>query len=281
MTKTLEKYSIDLKTCGDQDPFWRSPAKGALMHGVLMSSACSDSLHSGTSSLRPYTQHLETLGYGEYKWCITILDTTAARPLKEWLFDLPSEFYVEHEQMKLKVGSFARENAITYSELLLKAMEEPLPKFATLEFITPLIFKRAGLKHPQAWPDSRLIVQSVLAKWNEFSDTSKILDTELLDRIADSVIPKFFEIHSQHVAMDGINMSGSVGRVSYQLPKQSDIRQIFNLIGLFSEYSGIGAKTSLGLGAVKYAANEMRHSSDPNKNQKKRDFVQQSKRQLQ
>lgn len=78
------------------------------MHGVLMSNVRADSLHSGVSSLRPYTQHLSGLEYGRYLWTVNVLCRDSAAPLVNWLEEMPDELFMRHYDLPLGVAGIPR-----------------------------------------------------------------------------------------------------------------------------------------------------------------------------
>src|SRR5438105_204493 len=100
----IERYEIKLEVQAEQDPLWKSPARGALMHGLLLRNVGSDALHGGTSTLRPYSQYLKALDYRQYLWVINTLDRSAAAPILKWLEALPGELYLEHYDTMLQVA---------------------------------------------------------------------------------------------------------------------------------------------------------------------------------
>lgn len=252
----IERYEILLEVQSEQDPLWRSPARGTLMHGLIMREVCADSLHAGASSVRPYTQHLQALSPGRYVWTINTLGDAAA-PLAEWITSGPEKLFLEHYDLELHVGEIKKVFSNSYSEFMDIAFEQMPPKYVTFEIITPMVFKKSGQSNVWQWPEARLMVQSALTRWNSFAQTEKLDDPQILEDIASKVQPSSFQVKSQHVSMDGVNFAGTVGKISFVVQNRTEVRQVLNLAGKYSEFCGLGAKTAMGLGAVRFLASEV------------------------
>ena len=254
----IERYEVTLEVHSEQDPLWKSPARGSLMHGLLMRNVRADSLHDGASNLRPYTQYLSAISYRQYLWTINTLHRERAASLIDWLDNIPQNLYLEHYDLSLKVTGFRQAASISYSDFIEKALGDVPPKFAEFELNTPLAFKKAGQQSYWLWPEARLIAQSALNRWNTFATASRFDDVEILEDISTNVLPLSFNLRTQKVAMDGIVFAGVVGNIGFRVQKNTAVRQVFHLCGLYSEFSGLGVKTAMGLGSVVYDKSRQR-----------------------
>lgn len=250
----IEKYELVIlsEDENEQDQMRKSPARGALMHGVLMQALSEEQheLHHG-SGLRPYSQNIIWQAPGQYLWTINLLEENKTEPIRKFLESAPGVLYVKHYEMELKVESVQLISSTSYESLFSKVIGELPPKYASFDFLTPLIFKKASSKSPWPYPEAGTILQSILQKWNQFSDSAIFDDPEILEDAARHISPHSFRIHSQRVDMDGIRFVGSIGSASFHVEKD-ELRQLMNLAGRFSEFSGVGAKTAMGLGATRY-----------------------------
>lgn len=225
------------------------------MHGVLMSAVRDSSLHEQSGS-KPFTQHLLRVGEGRYVWTINMLEPNACQPIKNWLHDCPESFYVGHYNVSLGVSAVARTSVISYADLLDQCLVEHLPSRLRVEFVTPVCFKRAGTINPL--PSPRLLVQSALRKWNEFSDGPVFHEAEVLDEIERQVTIREFELRNQHIAVDKANLTGALGFMTLQSARDPDVVRILNLALRYGEYASFGAKTAMGLGAASVRSVESR-----------------------
>ena len=267
----IERYEILLEVQSEQDPLWRSPARGTLMHGLLLNEVKSDSLHTGGSAVRPYTQHLQALSTGRYVWTINTLSEAAA-PLANWLESAPTDLYLEHYDLHLSIAEIKKVASFQYGDFMEAAFEDLPAKYMTFEILTPMVFKKAGQANVWQWPEARLMVQSALTRWNAFAETEKLDDPQILEDIATAVQPFSFKVQSQHVSMDGINFAGTVGKISFVVQNRTEVRQLLNLAGKYSEFCGLGAKTAMGLGAVRFLPSEI---SRPSRQRRWRDHTEQ------
>ncbi|MBX9690322.1 MAG: CRISPR system precrRNA processing endoribonuclease RAMP protein Cas6 [Candidatus Obscuribacterales bacterium] len=252
----IEKYEMKILLDSENDPLKRSPARGALMHGVLMQALQDSSLHQD-SRLRPYSQNLVYQSPGEYKWTINVLNDAAAASVSSWLLSNPSSICIEHYELELQISKIEKCASLTYVEFLEQALSALPPKYASFEFLSPFFFKKARSKMPHPYPEARLILQNALAKWNEFSDAGRFAEPEILEEASQHISLQFFRLHSKRIDMDGIKFSAAEGSVSFKIQK-TELRQLMHLAGKYAEFAGLGAKTALGLGAVRYTASLLR-----------------------
>lgn len=264
MMSILEKFELKLELDQKDDVLLRSPARGALMHGLLMGELDgADLLHAG-SAFRPFSQSLRFDSPGTYIWTINLLHSDA-QPIARWLENAAAqvsefasmELHIKHYDARLRVQQIEKVETITYSDLLEESLKTLPPKFVTFEFLTPLIFKKAGQTTPTPFPEPRLIVNSALSRWNHFSDCANFELDEILDEISKYVSIFSFRMSSQHVAMDRLDFAGGLGQISYVI-NRPELRQIIYICGRFAEFAGLGAKTALGLGAVAFHPQDIR-----------------------
>jgi len=248
----IEKYELKILVDQERDPMRKSPARGALMHGVLMQALAAQEheLHKG-SMLRPYSQNIIWQEPGSYVWTINLLEEDRTQAIRKFLDSRPGNLHVEHYELDLEIKSIELKTCSSYSALFAEALEDLPPKYANFEFLTPLVFKKAGSKSPWPYPEARSIISSVLQKWNQFSDSARFDDPQILENAAMHISAHSFRIQSQRVEMDGGRFAGTIGSASFHIEKD-ELRQLMNLAGRFAEFSGIGAKTAMGLGAVRY-----------------------------
>ncbi len=264
----LERYQVTLDINQEDKRLFHSPARGALLHGLLMRESGGTKLHGQTNAPRPFSQYLGSGNESTRIWTINLLHDKA-QALKEWILKLkeqsetaesPTQLYIEHYDCSVKVSKVELTASLSYEKLFDESISNLAPKFSTFDILTPVIFKKAGQEVPHPFPEARLIVQSALSRWNAFSDCAKFEEPEILEEISKHVSIFSFRLKSQHVAMDKIDFAGSVGALSFVVHR-SELRQIFDLCGRYVEFCGLGAKTAMGLGASKYTAQELKKES--------------------
>lgn len=249
----IERYEVELAVDAKFDPLKRSPAKGCLMHGVMMESIANEQLHVHGAQ-RPFTQYLMQTDEFRYSWVINLLCPLAAAPVKNWITNLPDRLFLRHHQIQLDVRQVSRTVCLSYAQMTSDMLEDDLPDTLRLDFITPILFKRSGSDNVNPLPTPRLLTQSAIRKWNEFSPGPHFEESEVLEQLDRNIGIRDFALKYQHVALDRSNLCGSVGHMVLKCSKDQDVQRLFNLLFKFGEFAGFGAKTAMGLGAVEVSS---------------------------
>jgi len=121
----------------------------------------------------------------------------------------------------------------------------PAPDRISLEFLSPTTFRSLKIQRPL--PEPELVFGSLLERWNEFSPLA--LPDELKAYAAGCVSLSRFDLHSRAAAIAGGVFIGFVGTVTFT-GVEYDPRWMsaLALLADFACYSGVGAKTAMGLG---------------------------------
>lgn len=117
------------------------------------------------------------------------------------------------------------------------------------QFKSPTTFKKGSFDYPL--PSPELIFKSLLNKWNTFSPVKLSLNpAKLKYQIA---------LHGAWIRTEKIKLSkdkkilGFRGRVVLYTSTKGDELKILNALYKFAPFSGVGRKTTMGLGQVKLA----------------------------
>ena len=119
-----------------------------------------------------------------------------------------------------------------------------------LRFITPTSFRLAGsrLNMPLPWP--KLVFQSLVNKWNRFSPITIEVNWEDLDR---HVSIARHRLKTRMIDFGCYKQVGFMGECYYIIARQAGghLLQTLHTLGEFAVYSGVGAKTTMGMGQVR------------------------------
>lgn len=148
---------------------------------------------------------------------------------------------VSISQVNLQRGKMV--SFTSFDKILAEAKAEPI---VTLEFFSPTCFK-AG-KTQMLFPEPRLVFSSLLKKWNAFS-TSKI-PPESIPELA-SIKVASYDLHTSLVRFSNYKIIGSMGRITYELPRGTPQVKALNALADFAFYAGTGAKTTMGMGQTR------------------------------
>ncbi|MFB8797132.1 MAG: CRISPR system precrRNA processing endoribonuclease RAMP protein Cas6 [Microcoleus sp.] len=154
------------------------------------------------------------------------------------------------EFLGAKFDIINREDEITsyeqlYTELVANE-PEPVRRF-DLKFTTPTAFAQ-GSTH-LALPVVNLMFRSWLERWNHFAPVYLGSD-ELIAYLNQSVLLKYHKIQTRSHQLPKGYVNGFVGQVTLQIPYRTDslLANVANLLIQYSQYSGTGIKTRLGMG---------------------------------
>jgi CRISPR-associated endoribonuclease Cas6 len=126
---------------------------------------------------------------------------------------------------------------------------------ADLWFQSPTYFSRNGRFYPL--PDPVLLFRGLAAKWNaRQADASMSLPDDLLSQLTSAVAISACELATTRIAV-GVGEPAAerpafTGWARFAVPRRADeaVRRAFAALVRFAEFSGIGAMTTHGLGAV-------------------------------
>ena len=131
-------------------------------------------------------------------------------------------------------------NACTYTQLYQQASDSE--RIISINFATPTAWRQG--KYDTTLPTRESVFKSLLSRWNKYS---KIEFTEMN---FDSIFPSFINIHTEIIPDSRSKFIGVVGEVSYRIMGDVEAIQIkqINALADFALYSGIGRKTTMGMG---------------------------------
>jgi CRISPR-associated endoribonuclease Cas6 len=154
------------------------------------------------------------------------------------------------EFLGAKFDIISREDEITsyeqlYTELVANE-PEPIRRF-NLKFITPTAFAQ-GHTH-LALPVPNQMFRNWLERWNHFAPVYLGSD-ELIAYLSQAVLLKHHKIQTRSYQLPKGYVSGFVGNVTLQISYRTDslLANVANLLVQYSQYSGTGIKTRLGMG---------------------------------
>ena len=129
-------------------------------------------------------------------------------------------------------------------------LERPVWDRGSLSFRTPTAFKSAGVY--QLLPTQRLVLQSLILKWNGcFGDVCPIEDDGGgLEALAEGLCYRSLRLDSTEFAMKHTRIPGVLGQIAFENRLSGFHKQLANALLAFGTYSGVGIKTTLGMGGL-------------------------------
>lgn len=243
----LTQYRLSLHPDSECHP---RPEWGYRLYAALLEKAPADFgavAHRG--SVTPVSQHLSTKPDGDLLWTVNLLGETAENALSEVL-EKTRRYSLKKAKVSLEVTQLDSKTVADADELFSLAAEHGSGH--QLHFRTATAFKSQG--NYLNLPTPRLIVQSLIKKWNGCIIDCPIEDEddEGLDAVADGLRIKSFALNGRLFYLKGNSIPGFVGELAVENRLNGFHRRLLDAMLLFSDYSGVGIKTTLGMGGVEH-----------------------------
>lgn len=222
----------------------------SLFHGALMEllpKEYGEKLH--LSRLHPYTQHLE-IRDGEWYWIVTALNDEAAEKIIENALMSLKEITIKRHQLHLKILDKVYQE-LSDRELAFSFYQQQASSFISIHFITPTAFKQNG-KYLN-YPEIRCIYANLMNKYDASNTQESMKDEETLEQLVESTSIYKYDLKSVWFSLESVKIPAFIGKVTFRIRGSQTMVNFANLLFRFSTYSGIGVKSSLGMGAVKFA----------------------------
>lgn len=218
------------------------------LQGILMENIPSEyasKLHG--NQLNPYSQcilkeeeksvwYIKTLNTEAYEMLllpITKLDTVTLRKKNKVINLL-------NKTVKIKENT----------ELISDFYENKCTKYLELSFKTPTSFKRDG-KYV-IYPDLSLIYGSLMRKFSAASEAFNMYDEDTLDELVTQSEIVRYRLQTIPFPLEKTNIMGFVGNICIHIKGSETMARYVRMLAKFGEFSGVGIKTGMGMGAMKY-----------------------------
>lgn len=219
------------------------------LQGVLMEKI--DTEYAGVlheQRLNPYSQYL-IKDNNQYVWCINTLNKEAYEQIIQKLtVQNFSEFHIKNRKDGIKIIE-KKLYIQNKSNLMEQFYEEPGKKYYNIEFMTPTSFKRNG--QYQIFPDLSLIYRSLMKKYSASTEELDMYDEDTLEQLVENSEITRYKLQSIGFPMEGITIPAYKGNITVKMKGNDTISRYARLLFSFGEYSGVGIKSAIGMGAMK------------------------------
>lgn len=237
---------LDMTICADKDLSYQMASS---FHGALMEqieSEYASELHS--SQLHPYTQHLEKRE-DEWHWVVTTLNEKAYQEIIEKKLLKLQEFKLDKHQIDLKIID-RKYTELSNRELAFNFYQNSQSPYISLRFLTPTAFKYQG--RYINYPELSYLYGNLMNKYDVADEEEPMQDEDTLEQLIQNTSISQYDLHSIAFSMEGIRIPAFMGTMTLRIHGTQTMCNFANMLFQFSEYSGIGIKTALGMGAVRY-----------------------------
>lgn len=248
--EVLRAYSCNLHTDGADIRSLGLDALSAGLHGAMMQSIDSRYvayLHS--QSFNPCSQAiLLDRRKPQLVWRISTLTNVAYEEMLKPLLDLDS-IYVRNAATNFALKDPQVETLDL--AMLSSLIYDSHPQKIKLDFLTPTSF-RSGGNYVFA-PTVRLIFQNLLMRYGYIYEGDKEPDTDTINFIEAQTRISSYKLRSVYVSPSGkgAKIPAFMGSITVDTRGPQLLRGMIHMLLSFGEYSGIGIKTSMGMGAVR------------------------------
>lgn len=221
---------------------------GSLLQGVIMEKLETEyieKLHS--SELNPYSQNV--IFYEAYiQWTICTMTKEAREKIAiRLLSDSEQTITLDYKKISLKILSKELQE-ISYEELMNQTYFGKCSPYLNLSFESPNAFKVMG--RYQNYPTLIHVFQSLIRKYDAVSGETKIFSEELMGEIEAHAYIKHYNLHSTFFHLEGTKIPAFRGTITVKLNGPQMFINLMHLLAMFGEYSGVGIKSSIGMGRL-------------------------------
>lgn len=246
----ITRLELLLKTDGEKK---LRHSDGTFFQGYLMSLLNSDYvewLHN--NSLNPFSQYVF---YDKEKdccvWRIATLNEEAKKYIITPLLNLDlKEFHIDGSDTDYKVLSKGITMETDYQAISDKYfLSDRNLRYINISVLSPVTFK--SNERYQNFPDVRSLYVSLYNKWNSFNTGVSLEDSEVLETLTENTILDRYELRGVNFNTDGAKIKGFLGELTLYIKGPAPLVNIANMLYDFGQYSGLGAKTGMGMGGIK------------------------------
>lgn len=220
----------------------------SLLQGVLMQqidAGYAEKMHQ--TGLHPYSQFALRIKDG-LEWHIHTLNEEAGQQIIDRiLLWNPNTVHLDHKDADLHVVSMEA-SVDSYDDLMNRYFFENQDRFIKMRFLTPTSFKQNG--QYCLFPDVRLIMQSLMNRYDACSPDSRIVSDELLRDMETYCHITGYRLRSVGFAMESIRIPSFLGEIRIRCDGPQQMINLVRMLVEFGTYSGVGIKTGMGMGAL-------------------------------
>lgn len=131
------------------------------------------------------------------------------------------------------------------------AKEHIVERVAQVSLLSPLAFRRRG--QYVIFPEAPLLIQSLVNRWDAVFPEYSMNDEDAMRALETGVMIRDFQLRTVRFALKGNKIPGCLGKLYLQSRLPEPLFEIWNLLLRFGTFSGVGIKTTLGMGALDLA----------------------------
>jgi CRISPR-associated endoribonuclease Cas6 len=127
--------------------------------------------------------------------------------------------------------------------------DNDLGKKLKIRFESPTSFKQND--ENVIFPTPRLIFQSLIMKYANLIENRSEIDVDMLSYIEKNVHISSYNLRTNYYQIHDQKIPAFLGSITLVVRGATTLVQYLKMLILFGEYSGVGVKTSMGMGTIK------------------------------
>lgn len=251
MLQPITTFDITVKFDSDL-PIHQS--MGSVFHGIIMQYIHTDyatELHR--SQVHPYRQFIFFDDSSQsYIWRIITFSETCESQMRTMLKALPSKVFVRQKQLYLNIVNI-RITSTSHDALCELILGPNLDNPANIQelqifFKTCTSFKSQDTYQP--FPDLERIFQSLLKRWNAFSATYTFKAPNLAKELCQATTLVDYQVKFKPYRIEHTKIPAFIGYYTVRFKKNHSLAPLAILLLFYSQFTGVGIKTALGMGGI-------------------------------
>lgn len=232
----------------DADKMYFNYHKASLLQGVMMQQLSQDyaeELH--LQGLKPYSQYIR-IEDGKPVWHIKTYSKTATSHIIPVLIKEDfHDFTITHDGQVVEIKQKILHTA-QVSQLFNEFYTKEADTYISIEFLTPSSFKKSG--RYSFLPEISNIYYSLMQKFDAVLMEDKMFSAETYEQLIECSELSSYSLRSVYYSMEGIKIPAFIGRITMRIHGPQTMKRFARLLLRFGEYSGVGIKTAIGMGAI-------------------------------
>lgn len=220
----------------------------SVMQGVLMdkvSYGFGEKMHK--DGMKPYSQYF----YYENDipvWTVNTISDEAEHELVSPLLDEGcKKIYLRHKDMTLEIIK-KEHTELPYDVLMQETFFSSCSRYITLRFKTPTAFKTNN--RYQFYPTTEHILKSLTGKFNVCDFDAELDFIEDMEKTLQHLEIANYSLRSTNFYLEHTKIPSFIGRITLKITGPQQFVNLMHLLVRIGEYSGVGIKTAMGMGAV-------------------------------
>lgn len=137
----------------------------------------------------------------------------------------------------------------TEDDLMSKYFTSPcIRKHVTLNLAVPTTFKTNN--HYAVFPTVELMIRSAVTKWNTLGLSISVDDEKAVFQLIESIMITGYRLASTHYSLKDTHIQSFTGNLTLSIHGAEPMTRLFNMLIGALRFTGLGIKTSLGMGGV-------------------------------